>query len=702
MVTQLQAIPLAFQITAICGNVLSQTFSGGRSTRNEYLLLHAFYATGKFMWPDKRDKRREEEEQASLEAAEGKAGKKGTTKGFVGGLVLEPKKGFYDKCVLLLDFNSLYPSIIQEYNICFTSVDQNADSVIEPDHDTNDSSGILPIQIKHLVDTRRAVKKAMSLEKRQNQQDYENLESYIKLDIRQKALKLTANSMYGCLGFSASRFYAKELAALVTRKGREALMRAKELAEGLGLDVIYGDTDSIMIYTNSNDNTEVQQIGFKVKMQVNKMFKLLEIDLDGIFKSMLLLKKKKYAALTWVNHEDSSQKPIYRKEMKGLDIVRRDWCILAKQLGEQVVDIILQPEISMDDAITTIREKMTDTAANISSMKMPLFIISKELAKPVEAYPAKTPQAHVMVARRKTTKFRKGDVVPYIICKDGTDKSHAQRAYHPEEIEEQNLEIDYDYYLSNQIHPVVSRLCEPIEGLTAPELAECLGLDASYYRNKGPTVSAGSIRQLNEDPKIKYSQCTNLAVIPNVSVEPVANKMAVKSEIKAEAPVKMETDSEAKAVEPELAPYVVSLAQPSIHAAIAKLGAEHQENWEVLLEHAVRQQILKFKQRFHEHSFICDEITCGIRLHAIQVSRDKKCPLDQCSGVLAEEYSAHDFYTQLLFYRYLFTKELKTASNHQRPVIKHILDSIIQPYINQNAYDKVSAKKIFSYLRAAV
>ena len=161
-------------------------------------------------------------------------------------------------------------------------------------------TGVLPAQIKKLVDSRREVKNILksdgSLSEAQKNQ----------LNIRQLALKLTANSMYGCLGFSYSRFFAKHLAALVTSKGREILLHTKDLIQKMNLDVIYGDTDSVMVNTNSNDYEEVFKLGREVKQAVNKLYRLLELDIDGVFKFMLLLKKKKYAAMTIEKRKDGT------------------------------------------------------------------------------------------------------------------------------------------------------------------------------------------------------------------------------------------------------------------------------------------------------------------------------------------------------------------------------------------------------------
>ena len=113
------------------------------------------------------------------------------------------------------------------------------------------AKGVLPRVLKNIISKRREVKGLLKKEK--------NVKKRETYEIRQMALKLTANSMYGCLGFSHSRFYAKPLAAIVTSLGRDTLQATADVAEKeLGLEVIYGDTDSIMINTMMSGEEKVR------------------------------------------------------------------------------------------------------------------------------------------------------------------------------------------------------------------------------------------------------------------------------------------------------------------------------------------------------------------------------------------------------------------------------------------------------------
>ena len=285
LMLKLSVLPLTKQLTNTAGNLWSRTLSGGRAERNEYLLLHEFYARG-FICPDKTFANKAKATAAADDGDDtnnnnnnndaSDAPKRSRRKpAYSGGLVLEPKRGFYDHFILLLDFNSLYPSIIQEYNICFTTITRpthgaNAtgdDEMLAELPEEEIPTGVLPHLLHNLVQRRRQVKALIKdeLKKDPHRQSKTKLQ---QLDIRQKALKLTANSMYGCLGFAHSRFFAKHLAQLITSKGRETLQRTVDLAQNdLNLDVIYGDTDSIMINSRSTDYEDVLKIGNQVSVK---------------------------------------------------------------------------------------------------------------------------------------------------------------------------------------------------------------------------------------------------------------------------------------------------------------------------------------------------------------------------------------------------------------------------------------------------
>ncbi len=159
-----------------------------------------------------------------------------------------------------------------------------------------------------------------------------------------------------------------------------------------------------------------------MKSEVNKLYRCLEIDIDGVYKTLLLLKKKKYAALTIAgrNKDNSFQ---YVQEIKGLDVVRRDWCILAREVGEQVISEILLGQ-NCDTVIENINRILNETGEKIRSGKFDLekFEISKQLQRNPEDYGDANHQAHVIVALRhnkninNSKKYKTGNVISYIIC----------------------------------------------------------------------------------------------------------------------------------------------------------------------------------------------------------------------------------------------------------------------------------------------
>eukprot|EP00667_Euglena_gracilis_P000356 EG_transcript_356 len=527
---KMSIIPLTKRLTTLAGNLWSRTLTGSRAERIEYLLLHKFHAQ-KFIVPDKQKKVWEVKDDGDKDEGEGHSAGRAKAK-YAGGKVLEPKRGLYTDYVLLLDFNSLYPSIIQEYNVCFTTVERTerlADGTYSdppvPSEDCllcddcrlqqlkaeEDGAGatalvpkgqscrhrcILPKAIKELVDSRRQVKKLLAQEKDPQKREV--------LDIRQKALKLTANSIYGCLGFQSSRFYAQAIAQLVTGKGREALTNTVELVPKIdsSLDVIYGDTDSVMISTGMQppDVAPALRMANAIKKEVNKVYRCLEIDIDGIFKSILLLRKKKYACLMLKDLAKGDRADNIKQEVKGLDMVRRDWCGLSQATSQVVLNCILSGR-PMDEILDSIHAHLSDLADKVRNHQVELkeYVITKSLTKAPEQYADRAIQPHVQVALRmkeQKQSVQTHDLIPYIICdsesinpevlrvKSDFDKSKlANKAFHYDEVRNPALGLkpDLEWYLATQIHPPVARLCEQIQGMDSHYIAETLGLQGSRW-----------------------------------------------------------------------------------------------------------------------------------------------------------------------------------------------------------------------------
>ncbi|KAJ7460715.1 DNA polymerase family B-domain-containing protein [Mycena latifolia] len=683
--SKVQILPLTKQLTNLAGNSWNKTLNGGRAERNEYILLHEFHRL-KYICPDKTWGKKSKPEPEVEDEEGGKSTKKKRDK-YKGGLVFEPKRGLWDKYILVMDFNSLYPSIIQEYNIDFTTV--NVDEELNEDGEekiaeppaSNVPQGVLPRLIATLVSRRRLVKSLM----KDRSTPPAKLLQY---DIRQQALKLTANSMYGCLGFEYSRFYARPLAALTTFKGREILTHTRELAESLELDVVYGDTDSVFVNTNVTELDKALKISNDFKRAVNDQYRLLEIDLDGIFKRLLLLQKKKYAA---IKVEDGTRTST---EVKGLDMKRREYCSLSKNVSQYVLDQILSGDAT-EDVVQHIHDYLTNVGQNVREGKVKLeeFIVHKRLGKNPEDYPDIKSQPHVQVALRMKLRggdARLGDVIPYVFClsegEETAKTAQADRAKHPEEFKRAGaeLKLDFEHYLGHQVLPPIERLCEPIEGTDRARLAECLGLDPARYRTSAasssdePTFSSLD-SQMSDSERFKDAssflvRCRSCQVqLPFASIH----------------------DRDRSILLPD------GPACPQCRAKISTGSLQMQ------LETQIREHISKY----YEGWTVCEDPTCGHRTRKMGVW-GRRCLQQGCRGKVTFEYTDAQLYNQLRFYASLFNAEkaakAAVGSAHTDAVNAVISSNLgclqamtacVERYLQQSARRWVELSTIFSFMK---
>ncbi|PKI84075.1 DNA-directed DNA polymerase [Malassezia vespertilionis] len=677
--TKVQLLALTKQLTNLAGNSWARTLNGGRAERNEYILLHEFHRK-KYICPDKI---------AAWEKKALKTSKASKKEKFKGGLVFEPKRGLWDKYILVMDFNSLYPSIIQEFNIDFTTVERSASDeadAIPPVPSSDVSQGVLPHLIATLVNRRRQVK---SLMKDKNAPALKQLQ----WNIKQQALKLTANSMYGCLGFENSRFYARPLAALTTFKGREILTTTRELAESMALDVIYGDTDSVMINTNCVDYNEALRIGNEFKRAVNEKYRLLEIDIDGVFQRMLLLQKKKYAALLVDAAGETTT------EIKGLDMKRREYCQLSKDVSGYVIEQILSGEAT-EVVVEKIHEYLQQVGADVLHGKIPLeaFVIYKRLGKRPQDYPDAQNQPHVQVALRmlaKNESARSGDVIPYVFCLGAQDakRTQAEHAFHPDDVRrnqgDKAYQVDYKHYLSLQIMPPIERLCDSIQGTDRSRLAQCLGLDAAAYATSTTLDTHTSSREFttldSQVPSVvRYAKCAAFLV---------QCKCGAQNTFEGLAQLRPETDS------------MLSLEHGF---CCTQCTAPLRLPWlATQLELAIRTYI----EQYYSGWTCCTESTCRTRTNQTGVY-SARCLVSSCRGRVVPLYSDKDLYTQLCYFDYLLDTERvlqeagdapyrayiqATAAAHKESI--SVLHGLVQQYLSRNGRRYVGLGKLFSFMR---
>ena len=355
---------------------------------------------------------------------------------YAGAVVLEPKPGIHEN-IAVLDFKAMYPSIMITRNV-------SPDTLIPAtEHEPPCGVNVAP-EVKHRfrIEPQGFYKKVLSrlidardeIRPKLRKLDPRTAE-YRVLDARQKAVKVITNASYGYTGWIGARWYIKPVAEATTAWGRHTIRRTIELAKKVGLEVVYGDTDSIFV---KHDPEKIEKISSEIIETLG-----LEIKPDKVYDRILFTEaKKRYCGLL----SDG------RLDIVGLEVVRGDWAEVAKKVQERVLEIVLK-ERSPGKATGFIRQFISD----LREKKVPYkdLIIWKTLTRPIEKYKVRAP--HIEAAKKlmkEGWELSPGDKIGYVIV------SGSGRLYEKAEpyVLASPDEVDVEYYVSKQVVPVASRV----------------------------------------------------------------------------------------------------------------------------------------------------------------------------------------------------------------------------------------------------
>ncbi|OUR96408.1 hypothetical protein A9Q84_08635 [Halobacteriovorax marinus] len=348
-----------------------------------------------------------------------------------GGYVMEPKMGLYDN-VIVLDFRSLYPSIIKTFKIDpYSRIMSDIDPVSTPTgHQFSKTENILPEFINELFDKRIIAK----------EEGREHLSM---------AIKILMNSFYGVMGSPGCRFYHADLPSAITGTGQWILLEAIAYFERQGYEVLYGDTDSVFVKLKQEDSFKIKEKSKELVNGANSYFtklikqkfnveSYLEIQFEKVFKKFFLPIARGGEGGAKKRYVGSIQKDLEEElYFSGMEFVRSDWTKLAKKFQYTLFEKLFL-EQSLDEYIKEFVESLKNGEFD------DLLIYRKRLTKSLDEY-TKTIPPHVKAAKILVEKSgRSGDKsIEYIMTASGP---------FPVELEYSN--IDYDHYIEKQIKPL--------------------------------------------------------------------------------------------------------------------------------------------------------------------------------------------------------------------------------------------------------
>ncbi|MQT42859.1 DNA polymerase II [Pseudomonas sp. FSL R10-2172] len=366
-----------------------------------------------------------------------------------GGFVMESQPGLYES-VLVLDYKSLYPSIIRTFLI-------DPLGLIEGLREPDDEHSVPGFRGARFSRTRHCL--PAIIEQIANGREVAKREKNAPLS---QALKIIMNSFYGVLGSSGCRFFDTRLASSITLRGHEIMLKTRALIEAQGYSVIYGDTDSTFVWLRSeHSEADAARIGRELVQHVNQWWQTHVRDEYGLVSALELQFETHYSRFlmpTIRGAEEGSKKryaglvmrPEGQAEMvyKGLEAVRSDWSPLAQQFQQALYLRIFNRQPYQD----YVRDFVQRTLAGQHDEWL---IYRKRLRRPLSDYERNVPP-HVRAARLadeyndqqgRPRQYQNGGYISYVITVAG-----------PQPLENRTAEVDYDHYLTRQLQPVADAI----------------------------------------------------------------------------------------------------------------------------------------------------------------------------------------------------------------------------------------------------
>jgi DNA polymerase I len=471
------------------GSLLQDIVNGGQSGMVENLLLRRF-GERKRVVPPKPDAEVSEERYVENDELKG-------------GAVLVPEKGLQED-IVILDYKSLYPTIMMAHNLCYSTVVTGGSP--PGDHTTTAPSGgkfvtlevspgIVPGVLRELLDQRTQTKRLMKAASEEERRF---------LDAKQYAMKILLNSFYGYSGYARARLYSLAVANAVTSFGRENIIKTKKIVDDIGslylicgsvvtrdelalgkaeakrfdLSVVYGDTDSVFIRIKPSQGEvsmqEAELIGRKIAETVTASLpEPMELVFEAFARRAIFLAKKRYAL--WV-FEPSGDAWKDRIKVRGMETVRRDWCELTSKTLKRCLELVLK-EGKVDEAVDHVRS-VIGRIQNLDLAEDPEILgdltLTRRYTKSTASYKNKQPHIQLVekIKKRGGQVPGVGDRVPFVIVSGiknnnefidarQTDmKLFVDKAEDPQYALQHHYCIDRKYYIDKQILPPLLRILE--------------------------------------------------------------------------------------------------------------------------------------------------------------------------------------------------------------------------------------------------